>query len=95
MYRTTYSLPVAHALPLIAPIVLFLFLSLSPIFLRISSTPSLPPLSVQFKRSFGAKNAGTLFPGWGGLLDRLDGLLFTFPFSVFVYFTFFTHLTTG
>jgi phosphatidate cytidylyltransferase len=31
------------------------------------------------KRSLGAKDAGHIIPGHGGLLDRLDGLLFNTP----------------
>ncbi|MDZ4677021.1 MAG: phosphatidate cytidylyltransferase [Oligoflexia bacterium] len=36
------------------------------------------------KRSFHAKDSGHIMPGHGGLLDRLDGLLFGAPF-IYIY----------
>ena len=34
-----------------------------------------------FKRTANLKNTGKILPGHGGLLDRIDGIIFTIPFS--------------
>jgi phosphatidate cytidylyltransferase len=37
-----------------------------------------------FKRLSNIKNTGKIIPGHGGLLDRIDGMIFAFPFSYII-----------
>ena len=40
-----------------------------------------------FKRLSKIKDTGKIIPGHGGLLDRLDGMIFAFPFSYLIFLT--------
>jgi len=54
----------------------------------ISSISQMGDLTVSyFKRKSKIKNTGKIIPGHGGLLDRIDGMLFAIPFA-FILFKF-------
>ena len=56
------------------------------IILLISTVSQIGDITVSyFKRLSNIKDTGKIIPGHGGLLDRLDGMIFAFPFSYVIF----------
>tara|TARA_B110000003_G_scaffold272080_1_gene307312 strand:+ start:717 stop:1364 length:648 start_codon:yes stop_codon:yes gene_type:complete len=56
--------------------------------LLISSISQLGDIIISyFKRLSKIKDTGRIIPGHGGLLDRIDGMIFAFPFSYILFLT--------
>ena len=65
-----------------------LSINLSLLVLIISFISQLGDITVSFfKRTANIKDTGKIIPGHGGLLDRIDGMIFAFPFSNILIFT--------
>ena len=67
--------PIFHLLQLYERIILMI------IVLLISIASRVGDITISFfKRKSKIKNTGKIIPGHGGLLDRIDGMIFAFPF---------------
>ena len=64
---------------------LYIFIML----ILISSISQLGDLLISFfKRKSKIEDTGSIIPGHGGILDRIDGMIFAFPFSYLMFFIF-------
>ena len=62
------------------------FLSIIFFIIAISFISQIGDITVSyFKRLSGIKNSGNIIPGHGGILDRIDGMIFVFLISYFLY----------
>ena len=53
----------------------------------ISSVSQIGDITISyFKRLSKIKDTGKIIPGHGGLLDRVDGMLFAFPFATIIFY---------
>ena len=54
--------------------------------LLISTVSQIGDITISyFKRLSKIKNTGKIIPGHGGMLDRIDGMIFAFPFSYIIF----------
>ncbi len=55
--------------------------------IAISSVSQIGDVTISyFKRLSKIKDTGKIIPGHGGLLDRVDGMIFAFPFAFIIFF---------